>query len=172
MTPPPMTTMSAVLVCSTCLLLEKYRDWGLSQSPISMLHPRERRFGLGQCLGLLEALESEGFQQFGALASEEAGHLLSDPDHLEAMVGVGDDVYVGAHEVKDREVIRRERAHPSRRLLGREPARALVPLHAMRQRRQPDVVEVVAHAVVGAAPAVGIELAIVAYFLRHRAALH
>src|SRR5215472_16698548 len=87
--------------------------------------PGERRVARGMQGAGAVAREPERGQQPLFLAEQLLGHQRPDPDHLVAVVGVGDDVGVLAEDIEYREAVRRERADPAGRLVPVELALAL-----------------------------------------------
>src|SRR3990172_12445879 len=96
-----------------------------------------------------EAREAEGLQELSTRADDVVGHQLADPDHLIAVIGVGNDVDVLAEPVEHGEAVGGEAADAARRLLlvaGDLPFEAFL---AEGERRAPHMREVVADDEVG-----------------------
>src|SRR5262245_28859672 len=94
----------------------------------------------------LETLKPERVQQGRVFALEDASDLTPDRDHLVAVVGVRGHVDVGEDLVEDGEVVGTEGASPARALLHVAPAAAPEALHAVGERRAPEVGETGLHA--------------------------
>src|SRR5260370_35011966 len=77
--------------------------------------------------------EAEWLEQRLLVAHQLPGHQVSDPDHLVAVVRVGDDVGVLPESVEDRKVVRRKRTYPAGRRLAIQATLALESLGAVRQ---------------------------------------
>ena len=100
------------------------------------------------------ATEPERREQSLLLAEQFPGDQRADPDHLVAVVGVGDDVGVLPEHVEDREAVRGEGADPAGGLVPVQVALALEPLVAVREGGGPHPDEVLRHRVVGTGRAV------------------
>src|SRR5690349_935729 len=79
--------------------------------------PRERRMAHRVQLTRLIPAEPERTEQPLLLPEKLPGHQGPDPDHLEPVIGVGDDVRVLPEDVEDGEAVRGERADPARGLV-------------------------------------------------------
>ena len=109
-------------------------------------------------LALLIAREPERLEQLRALAGNLAGHQLAHPEHLVAVIGIGDDIDIVAEHVEHREAVGREAADPAG--VFRPPVEmrlALETLLAMGQHRAPALDEFFADHEVGTVGTVGID---------------
>src|SRR5262245_42107828 len=88
--------------------------------------------------------EPEPFEDRTRLPHDLLSDELPDPDHLVAVVRVGDDVAVLSKYVEHGEAVRRERSDATTRLFLVQRVLAFESLLAERQRRTPHALEVLA----------------------------
>src|ERR671913_1904491 len=112
--------------------------------------PWERRVARWVQFSGLVAGETERFQQFLRLVHKLLRHQGTDPAHLVAVVGVGDDVGIVPEGVEDGEAIGGEAPDTARGLPGEQVALPLEAPVAVRQRRGPHPGEVFSYHEVGA----------------------
>src|SRR5215203_1963329 len=119
--------------------------------------PWERRVARWVQFSGLVAGETERFKQFLRLVHKLLRHQGADPDHLVAVVGVGDDVGILPEGVEDGEAIRGEAPDTARGLFGEQVALAFEASVAVGERRGPHPGEVFSDHEVGALWSVGVD---------------
>src|SRR5829696_6206655 len=146
-TPVRMQTTSAGEKPSSAYLMSRYDEpqtnasaarrnvWRAVTSARRRSAPRVGAVRDGVQVAGGEALVAEGMQQRGVLAAQRARDLAADRDHLVAVVGVRDDVGVGAHVIEHGEVVGGEAADAARANVTVARADAVEAAEAAAQRR-------------------------------------